>query len=121
MAPPKQSTTTTDSCRMFKPTICAHIAPRFEKLPTPHQQNQALARRKPDLLFKSGMSGIFGQDSASVSAPDRLDRMEQMISTMLEAVKGTKAALAPLYAVFTEEQKKVADQLIHGPMGVGPM
>ena len=44
-----------------------------------------------------------------------------MISIMLEAVKGTKAALAPLYAVFTEEQKKVADQLIRGPMGMGPM
>jgi LTXXQ motif family protein len=56
-----------------------------------------------------------------VNAPDRLDRMEKMMSAMLEAVKGTKAALAPLYAVFTEEQKKVADQLIRGPMGMGPM
>ena len=72
-------------------------------------------------VLPTTMSGIFGQDSASVSAPDRLNRMEQMISIMLEAVKGTKAALAPLYAVFTEEQKKVADQLIHGPMGMGPM
>jgi hypothetical protein len=27
----------------------------------------------------------------------------------------------PLYAVFTEEQKKLADQLIRGPMGMGPM
>ena len=72
-------------------------------------------------VLPTTMSGIFGQDSASVSAPDRLNRMEQMISIMLEAVKGTKAALAPLYAVFTEEQKKVADQLIRGPMGMGPM
>ena len=71
--------------------------------------------------MRTTMSGIFGQDSASVSAPDRLDRMEQMISIMLEAVKGTKAAFVPLYAVFTEEQKKVADQLIRGPMGMGPM
>lgn len=71
--------------------------------------------------IRTTMSGIFGQDSASVSAPDRLDRMEQMISIMLEAVKGTKAAFVPLYAVFTEEQKKVADQLIRGPMGMGPM
>ena len=47
--------------------------------------------------------------------------METMISAMLEAVKGTKAVLAPLYAGFTEEQKKLADQLIHGPMGMGPM
>ena len=71
--------------------------------------------------IRTTMSGIFGQDSASVSAPDQLDRMEQMISIMLEAVKGTKAALVPLYAVFTEEQKKLADQLIRGPMGMGPM
>ena len=70
---------------------------------------------------RTTMSGIFGQDSASVSAPDRLNRMEEMISIMLEAVKGTKAAFVPLYAVFTEEQKKVADQLIRGPMGMGPM
>ena len=71
--------------------------------------------------MRATMSGIFGQDGASVSAPDRLDRMEQMVSRMLEAIKGTKAALTPLYAVFTEEQKKLADQIIRGPMGMGPM
>ena len=37
-----------------------------------------------------------------------------MISIILEEVKGTKAAFVPLYAVFTEEQKKLADQLIPG-------
>ena len=70
---------------------------------------------------RTTMSGIFGQDSASVSPRDELDQMEEMISIMLEAVKGTKAAFVPLYAVFTEEQKKLADQLIRGPMGMGPM
>ena len=44
-----------------------------------------------------------------------------MLTTMLETIKATKTALAPLYAVLTEEQKKVADQIIHGPMGVGRM
>ena len=72
----------------------------------------------PAMMMQGGM---MGQGSASVSATDRFDRMEKMMSTMLEAVKGTKAALTPLYAVFTEEQKKVADQLIRGPMGMGPM
>ena len=62
--------------------------------------------------------GMMSQDGASISALDRLDRMEKMMSGMLEAAKGTRAALAPLYAVFTEEQKKGADQLIHGPMGM---
>jgi len=36
-------------------------------------------------------------------------------------VKATKAALTPLYAVLSEEQKKMGDQLIHGPMGMGAM
>ena len=43
------------------------------------------------------------------------------MTSMLEAIKATRAALAPLYAVLTDEQKKVADQLIHGPMGMGLM
>ena len=65
--------------------------------------------------------GMMGREGASVSAPDRLDRMEKMLTTMLETVKATRTALSPLYAVLTEEQKKVADQLIHGPMGMGRM
>ena len=65
--------------------------------------------------------GMMGQDGASMSALDRLDHMEKMMSGMLEAVKGTRAALAPLYAVFTEEQKKVAYELIRGPMGLSSM
>jgi hypothetical protein len=66
-------------------------------------------------------SGGMGQDGASMSAPDRLDHIEKMMSAMLETVKATKAAFAPLYAVLTDEQKKSADQLIHGPMGLGLM
>ena len=65
--------------------------------------------------------GMMGQDGASVNAPDRLDRMEKMMTAMLESIKATKVAFAPLYAVLTDEQKKVADQLIHGPMGMGRM
>ena len=65
--------------------------------------------------------GMMSQDGASVSAPDRLDRMEKMMTTMVETIKATRAALVPLYAVLTDQQKKVADQLIHGPMGMGRM
>jgi LTXXQ motif family protein len=57
-----------------------------------------------------------------MSAPERLDRMETMMTGMLESVRTTKAATTPLYAVLTDEQKKLADDLIWGPMGVmGPM
>jgi hypothetical protein len=71
-------------------------------------------------MMQGGMmpGGMMGQGDAAVSAPDRFDRMEKMMTAMLDAVKATKSALAPLYAVLTDEQKKVADQLIHGPMGM---
>ena len=79
------------------------------------------ARRMSGMPAMMMQGGMMSQDGASVSAPDRLDRMEKMLTTMLEAIKATRAALTPLYAVLTEEQKKVADQLIHGPMGMGRM
>jgi hypothetical protein len=47
--------------------------------------------------------------TAGQSAPDRLNRMESMMTATIEA---TEAALAPLYAVVTDEQKKTADQII---------
>ena len=74
-------------------------------------------------MMQGGMmqGGMMGQGDASVSAPDRLDRMAKMMTAMLEMVKATKSALVPLYAVLTDEQKKVADQLIHAPMGMGRM
>ena len=79
------------------------------------------ASRMSGMAATMMQGGMMGQDGAPVTAPDRLDRMEKMMSAMLESVKATKAALVPLYAVLTDEQKKTADQLIHGPMGMGRM
>ena len=70
----------------------------------------------------TGMHGMMSQSGAAMSAPERVDRMETMLTDMLESVRTTKAALTPLYAVLTDEQKKLADDLIRGPMGLmGPM
>ena len=44
-----------------------------------------------------------------------------MTTTMRDAVKTMKSALGSLYTVLSDEQRKVADQLIHGPMGMGHM
>jgi hypothetical protein len=55
---------------------------------------------------------------ASMSAPDRLVRTEKMMTAMIEALKATTSDLAPLYAELTDDQKKIADQLIYGPMGM---
>jgi len=40
------------------------------------------------------------------------------MTAMVEAVRSTKAALGPLYAMLSDEQKKMADALLHGPMGM---
>lgn len=60
------------------------------------------------------MSGAMGQSSA----PDVLDRQEQSLVKRLAALRGLKGALAPLYQTLTTEQKKLADELLVGPMGM---
>jgi hypothetical protein len=66
-------------------------------------------------MMQGGMMG----SAWIMSAPDRLDRMEKvmtamikMMTAMMESEKTTKSALTPLYGVLTDEQKKVADQLV---------
>ena len=62
------------------------------------------------------MHGKMGP-AASLSAPERLDRMEKMTAGMMEATQSTKAAFMPLYSVLSAEQKKVADNI--APAGLG--
>jgi LTXXQ motif family protein len=64
------------------------------------------------------MQGEMTGQPPTLSAPDRLDRMEKMMTTMLEAVRSAKGALGPLYAALNDEQKKTADALLRGPMGM---
>lgn len=78
---------------------------------------RANAKRMGEMRNAMMQGGRAG--NASISAADRLDRMEKMMTAMTEAIKATKATLTPLYGVLSDEQKKVADQLIHGPMGMG--
>jgi hypothetical protein len=62
---------------------------------------------------------------AAVKAPpdphaidDLLDRAEKMMTAMLESVLSTRAALDPLYAVLSDDQKNTADTLLAGLMGM---
>ena len=82
---------------------------------------RANVQRMSDMRNSMMQGGTTSQSGAPISAPDRLDRMEKMLTGMIEAVKATKSVLVPLYAVLSDEQKKMADQLIHGPMGMGRM
>ena len=75
------------------------------------------AQRIGEMRGTMMQGGMMGQ-TATLTAPDRLDRMEKTMTAMVEAVRTTKAALGPLYAILSDEQKKMADALLHGPMGM---
>jgi hypothetical protein len=50
--------------------------------------------------------------------PEQLADREQMMAAHLAAVKAMREALQPLYASLSGEQKKIADVVIIGPMGM---
>lgn len=55
---------------------------------------------------------------ASGGLPARLDHFEKMLAQHIAVLDAIKAALDPLYDSFSAEQKKAADGLMIGPMGV---
>jgi hypothetical protein len=52
------------------------------------------------------------------TAPDRLGHYEKTLAVRLETVRALKTAVDPLYASFSDEQKKLADELLMSPMGI---
>ena len=61
--------------------------------------------------------GIVGS-SQSAALPAKLALREKMMTVHLEALRKLKAALDPLYAALSTEQKKTADTLVLSPMGM---
>jgi hypothetical protein len=55
---------------------------------------------------------------SQVSLPDRLDENEELMAAQLDAVRAMDKALKPLYAALSNGQKKTADQLFWGPLGM---
>ena len=64
------------------------------------------------------MAGGMMGGSQTAILPDKLAMREKMITTHLEALRKFKAAVDPLYAALSDEQKKTADELLIGPMGM---
>lgn len=58
--------------------------------------------------------GLRRAGRGAATLPTRLDRQGTMLAAHLSAVQ----ALEPLYASFSDEQKKIADGLMIGPMGL---
>jgi hypothetical protein len=64
------------------------------------------------------MSGGMMGSSQTATLPDKLALREKMMTAHLEALHRLKAAVDPFYAALGDEQKKTADELLMGPMGM---
>ena len=58
------------------------------------------------------------EGAQTATLPDKLAKREKMMTAHLEALRRFKAAVDPLYAALSDEQKKTADELLIGPMGM---
>ena len=58
---------------------------------------------------------------SSGTLPDKLAARENATTAHLDALRKLKAAVDPLYATLSDDQKKTADQLMFSPMGMGMM
>jgi len=67
------------------------------------------------------MSGGIMGGSQTATLPERLALREKMMTEHLEGLRRLKTAVDPLYAALSPEQKKAADELVMGPMGMGMM
>lgn len=59
-----------------------------------------------------------GSKMMSATLPERLNMMEEHLQTHLESLRAVKTAAQQLYAALNDEQKKIADQMFRGHMGM---
>jgi hypothetical protein len=62
-------------------------------------------------------AGMMGS-SQTATLPDKLALREKMMTAHLDALHRFKAAVEPLYAALSDEQKKTAEELLMGPVGM---
>ena len=78
----------------------------------------AVAARDNAKTMIARCTAMMGKRDSQVSLPDRLDQNEQLMAAQLDAMRAMNKALKPLYAALSDGQKKTADQLFWGPMGM---
>lgn len=80
----------------------------------------AAAARKASKEMGMGMGTMPGAPTGGWLG--MLDRQEKMMTSRLASLRALKAPAMALYAALTDDQKKIADKLMIGPMGpMGPM
>jgi hypothetical protein len=65
-----------------------------------------------------GMMGGMGMGMMEGKLPDRLAAQEKVMVEHLEGLRKFKTAVDQLYAALSDDQKKTADELLMGPMGM---
>jgi hypothetical protein len=70
-------------------------------------------------MMMQGQPGTMmqGQPGTMMSLPDRLNWAEQHMAAHMEMLQAIKGPADQLYGVLSDEQKRVADQIL-GPMGM---
>jgi hypothetical protein len=70
-------------------------------------------------MMMQGQPGTMmqGESGTMMSLPDRLKWAEQHIAAHMEMLQAIKSPTEQLYAVLSDEQRRIADQLM-GPMGM---
>lgn len=78
------------------------------------------AKRMGDVMAAGHgtMMEMMSGQAATPSLPSRLERAEAHMSAHLEMLRAMKGPTTQLYAVLSDDQKRMADRLIHGPMGM---
>ncbi len=116
-----------DHMAMMATAMSEHVEGRLAFLKTelkitdaqlPLWDNFAQAVRDNAKAMGSMMHGGVTGMNQSVTLPEKLAIRERMMTAHLEALRKLKTAVDPLYAAFTDEQKKAADQLMLSPMGM---
>jgi hypothetical protein len=116
-----------DHMTMMATAMSEHVEGRLAFLKTelkitdaqlPLWSNFAQAVRDNAKAMRSMMQGGMIGMNQLVTLPDELAIRERVMTAHLEALRKLKTAVDPLYAAFTDGQKKAADQLMLSPMGI---
>ena len=78
----------------------------------------AASRDSTNTMLARCTTMIGQRNGPTASLLDRLDQNEQLMTVQLDATRAMSKAIRPLYGSLSDTQKKSADQLFWGPMGM---
>jgi hypothetical protein len=111
---------------MMMRMMSAHIEGRLAFLKTELKITEAQASQwtafadaiRANAKSMTGMHQSMAARGADKTLPERLAFMQSAMTAHLDGLAKTTAALTKLYDVLSAEQKKTADEIVIGPMGM---